>query len=232
MRPVDRGTIPLDALDNPKVFTEYADARADLFDRIGRYCSFCERPILSGLAIEHVLPKSLPQFKRLECEWSNFLLGCMNCNSTKGSRPSGRKQMLLPDQDNTFRAIAYSVGGRVSPSPTLSLGLKRKAKLLIRVVGLDRLPTNDPQAKDLRWNDRREAWDKATRYRAKYVNGGIAVETIVELCKNGGHWSIWMTVFDGIKEVRLALIEAFSGTLQAKCFDANGESIARPGGQL
>jgi len=232
MRPVERGAVPSDAAGNPKVFAEYADARSDLFDRLGRYCSFCERPILSGLAVEHVLPKNLPHFEHLEREWTNFLLGCMNCNSTKGVRPTGRKQMLLPDQDNTYRAFIYSVGGLVLPSPRLSPGLKRKATLLIQMVGLDRLPTNDSQAKDLRWNDRREAWDKATRYRANYVKGGIEVQTIVDLCVEGGHWSIWMTVFAGIKDFRLALIAAFPGTQQAMCFDLNGESIARPGGQV
>jgi hypothetical protein len=49
MRPVDRGAVPNDAVGQPKIFAAYADARADLYDRIGRYCSFCERPIKAGM---------------------------------------------------------------------------------------------------------------------------------------------------------------------------------------
>jgi uncharacterized protein (TIGR02646 family) len=230
MRPVDRGPIPNDPDGNPKVFAEYADARADLFLRIGRYCSFCERPIKAGLAVEHVHHKDA--YPDLERVWNNFLLACVNCNATKGTREVRRKQLVFPDQDNTFRALAYSVGGRVSPNPTLTPTLKGKATRLIKLVGLQRAPTKDPQAKDLRWNDRREAWDKAVRYRTKYEQGGIAVETLVDLCMSDGHWSIWMTVFDRITDIRLALIAAFPGIRSANCFDAFGNPVVRPNGQV
>jgi hypothetical protein len=95
---------------------------------------------------------------------------------------------------------------------------------------LDKEPLNDPQAKDLRWNDRREAWDKATRYRTKYQNGTIGTDEIVDLCKADGHWSIWMTLFEGIPVVRVALIAAYPGTPSA-CFK-DGDPISRPGGQI
>jgi hypothetical protein len=138
--------------------------------------------------------------------------------------------MLLPDQDNTYRGLGYTVGGKVSPEVTLRPSQKAKATRLIRLVGLDKLPTDDPQAKDLRWNDRREAWDKATRYLGKYQAGRIGVDDVVELCRADGHWSIWMTVFRGVSAVRLALIRETAGT--AACFDANGYPVARFGGQL
>jgi hypothetical protein len=64
------------------------------------------------------------------------------------------------------------------------------------------------------------------------LNGGIPAETIVDICVEGGHWSIWMTVFAGIREIRVALIAAFPGTRQAMCFDSNGDSVPRPGGQI
>ena len=54
MRPVERGGVPTTAAGTPKVYAEYADARGDLYARIGRYCSFCERPIKAGLAVEHI----------------------------------------------------------------------------------------------------------------------------------------------------------------------------------
>jgi hypothetical protein len=46
-----------------------------------------------------------------------------------------------------------------------------------------------------------------------------------------GHWSIWMTVFETVKEIRLALIAAIPGTDTA-CFDADGNPVVRPGGQI
>ena len=49
----------------------------------------------------------------------------------------------------------------------------------------------------MRWNDPREAWDKATRYRTMYQQGVVTVDTIVDLCLADGHWSIWMNVFAG-----------------------------------
>jgi hypothetical protein len=52
----------------------------------------------------------------------------------------------------------------------------------------------------------------------------------MELCVADGHWSIWMTVFAGIVAVRLALIHALPGT--AACFDAQGDPVARAGGQI
>jgi uncharacterized protein (TIGR02646 family) len=222
MRPIERGAVPV-AGGIPKVFAQYADARGDLFVRLGRYCSFCERPIKAGLAVEHVFHKDA--YPHLECEWSNFLLACVNCNSTKGTKVFTRKQLFLPDQDNTFRALRYSPGGNVSPYPMLSSGQKGKATRLIRLVGLNKAPVNDPQVKDQRWNDRREAWDKATRYLTLYQLGRAAIEDIVELCQAVGHWSIWMTVFAGVRDVLLALIADVSGT--ADCFDEHGLPVVR-----
>jgi uncharacterized protein (TIGR02646 family) len=229
MRPVDRGAVPLDTVGNPKVYVEYADARGDLFARLGRYCSFCERSIKAGLAVEHVHHKH--GHPHLECEWTNFLLACVNCNSRKGTQVVRRKQVLLPDQDNTFMALTYSIGGRVLPHPSLSPPLKAKAMRLIRMVGLNSLPIDDVQARDMRWNDRREAWDKAVRYRTKYSAGLIDTASIVDLCLADGHWSIWMTVFDSIAEIRIALVAAVPG-MPAGCFDPSGNPTPRPGGQI
>jgi hypothetical protein len=104
------------------------------------------------------------------------------------------------------------------------------AERLIQLVGLNKTPLNDPEAKDLRWEDRREAWDKATRCLKKYQEETIDVEAVVDLCKGFGHWSIWMTVFSQVDEVRLALIDQFPGT--AACFDQSGNPTLRVGGHL
>jgi uncharacterized protein (TIGR02646 family) len=232
MRPVDRGSHPLAGAD-PKVFLEYADARGDLFDRLGRYCSFCERPIKAGLAVEHVLAKS--RRPKLERSWDNFLLACVNCNSTKGQKFVSRKTFFLPDQDNTFRAFRYESGGRMAVNPTLTAGDRKKAIGTIELVGLDKIPLHDPQAKDLRWNDRREAWDKAERYLVRLGQPGIdeptLVASIVDLCKADGHWSVWMTVFGSRTDVRRRLISEHHGTA-VDCFDPDGSPVPRPGGTL
>ena len=79
MRPINRG-------DAPQAFNDYKAAKPFLTDRLGTYCSFCERRIPTNLAVEHILPKDedLP-FADLRNEWTNFLLSCVNCNSSKGT---------------------------------------------------------------------------------------------------------------------------------------------------
>jgi uncharacterized protein (TIGR02646 family) len=132
MRPVDRGPLPTDGNGNSKVYAEHADARADLFGAMGRYCSFCERPIKAGLAVEHV--QCQKHFPQLEREWTNFLLACVNCNSTKGAKKISRKGIFLPDQDNTFLALTYSTGGKVRTTTSLTSPQKSKATKLIQLV--------------------------------------------------------------------------------------------------
>lgn len=52
MRPVERG-------DAPRIYRRYGDAIGDLEERLGTYCSYCERRLPVSLAVEHVVPKSL-----------------------------------------------------------------------------------------------------------------------------------------------------------------------------
>jgi predicted RNA-binding protein with PIN domain len=46
MRPVVRG-------ENTKIFKDYKDARRDLIEKLGEYCSYCEMRIPSSLDVEH-----------------------------------------------------------------------------------------------------------------------------------------------------------------------------------
>ncbi|TGG90120.1 MAG: HNH endonuclease [Aphanocapsa feldmannii 277cV] len=100
MRRVDRGPWPLDE-KNPekrKRFhpnKKYQEARADLFARLGDYCSYCER-CRSDLHVEHVIPRN--HREDLAGEWTNFLLGCKNCNGTKKDRNRSRNGYLWPDE--------------------------------------------------------------------------------------------------------------------------------------
>lgn len=52
MRPVERGSAP-------QAYTKYEDAIGDLEERLGIYCSYCERRLPVSLAVEHVVPKTL-----------------------------------------------------------------------------------------------------------------------------------------------------------------------------
>ena len=227
MRPVDKGL-------SPGTFTSYDQAKPTLTERIGDYCSYCERQIETNLAIEHVRPKSLDT--HLGLEWSNFLLGCANCNSSKGDSPVDIDDFLWPDTENTIRAFSYNEGGIVEPALGLSPELEAKAWASIRLTGLDKYPGNPnktPTKADQRWLRRLEALTKARRAR-NIVNGNDTPETrelAVEVCMGKGMLSIWYTVFEGDADMRRRLIEAFPGTAP-DCFDANADPVARPGGKL
>lgn len=153
MRPVDKGAAPTEA------FTRYADAAAPLIERLGRYCSYCERQIETHLAVEHVRPKL--KAPELSLSWSNFLLACSNCNSCKGTSAVVLSDYFWPDRDNTLRAYEYTNGGLVRPSAGLSEINRARAEASIALLGLDRYPgspAGGPTEHDLRWLRRREVW--------------------------------------------------------------------------
>lgn len=131
MRPIDRQAAP-------RVYARYEDALRDLADRIGEYCSYCERYIETHLAVEHIQPKS--RKKSLRTAWTNFLLACVNCNSCKGKRHVVLNRFFWPDVDNTLRCFAYVTGGRVVVTPGLGIPDTAKAQASIKLVGLDRDP--------------------------------------------------------------------------------------------
>ncbi|MCW1941660.1 HNH endonuclease [Bacillus anthracis] len=74
-------------------------------DRIGSYCSYCERSLGGNVAVEHIQPKSL--HKELALTWDNFLLACVNCNSIKSNQSINLEEYLWPDKDNTLLAFHY-----------------------------------------------------------------------------------------------------------------------------
>lgn len=227
MRPVDKGPAP-------DTFTSYGQAKQPLLNRLGDYCSYCERQIETNLAIEHVQPKSLEP--GLELEWSNFLLGCNNCNSSKSNTPVDLDDFLWPDTDNTLRAFIVKEGGIVEPAAGLPPQLEDKARATIHLVGLDKYPTNpgrEPTEADRRWLRRIQALEKAAYARAylQRIDDEEARTLIVRWAQDAGMFSIWYAVFAGDSDMRRRLIDAFDGTAP-NCFDANANPIARPGGQL
>lgn len=133
MRPVNKG-------HKDTVYNPYNKAKRDLFEAIGPYCSYCERKIELGGAIEHVQPKSRVEEK--ECIWDNFLLGCVNCNSTKGDtdiNDATINDYAWPDIDDTYHLIKYDpITCLPSPADELSDNDRKRISKLIKLVGLDK----------------------------------------------------------------------------------------------
>lgn len=229
MRPVERGAAP-------RVYANYQDAGPDLQGRLGDYCSYCERQIETNLAVEHVQPKDLQP--ALRNTWTNFLLGCVHCNSSKGVQPVSVPDFLWPDLDNTLRAFEYGPGGLVKSSAILEPAIRAKANALIQLTGLDKDPGNPtpgkrPTESDKRWLKRKEAWQKAERCREILAMQDTPEtrELIVEVAKGKGMFSIYWVQFAHDAEMRRRLREAFVGTANT-CFDPIENVHPRPGGQV
>ena len=202
--------------------------------RLGDYCSYCERRIETNLAVEHIQPKSV--VAALITDWTNFLLACVNCNSTKGDMPINLADYFWPDADNTLRAFEYLAGGLIGPRPGLLPAKAMKATATLTLTGLDRYPgspVQEPTTSDQRWLRRRQAWEKA-KWCRDLLTTQDTVEVrklIVEVATGRGQFSIWWTVFAGDVDMRRRLREAFIGT-HAESFDADENPVPRVGGQL
>lgn len=222
MRPVRRGASPFST-----VLGDYEEAKPHLVARMGRYCSYCERPIHTMLAVEHIQPKSVPAYRNLIGSWENFLLACANCNSCKKDRNVVLANLLLPDRDNTFAAFCYSADGNVIPAPHLSATVAPMASKTLEVTGLDKKihTTQDENGKQValdRISQRMEAWATAEESRTDIVadpSNGTVRRCVIKLAEAIGFFSIWMTVFAADSEMRNRLIDAFAGTRGSGCFD-------------
>ena len=227
MRPVTRG-------DAKNTYAKYQDAIGDLEERLGRYCSYCERRFPSSLAVEHIVPKSKNQ--DLELTWSNFLIGCTNCNSVKGAKPTNDNDFLWPDRDNTLLALSYT-SGFVEVRQGLSAKSRTQATNTIELVGLERHPgqpaAKRPRKRDKRYMDREEAWKLATLKREALEKADTVQlrEAIADLAKFQGFFSVWMDVFINDEDMRRRIVDAYVGTA-ADCFDKHWVAISRPGGHL
>ncbi len=235
MRPVKRGASPIG-----NDFNDYADAKVYLVSRIGsgwygqtqvaNYCSYCERPISTNLAVEHIQPKGLTvgliqPYAHLKGKWENFLLACVNCNSTKGDEDVLLSDLLLPDRDNTFIAFNYDQDGIVSialTGPSAPL-----AEKTLSITGLDKAATQslDDNQRAIaleRVGQRMNAW-----LLARSAKEDVDAEPHNQRIRNGavrtalahGFFSIWMKVFENDSDMRGRLISAFRGTQDSGCFD-------------
>lgn len=215
-----------------EIYNPYADAKAPLAMNIGEYCSYCERPVSGeALHVEHVQAKALPQYVELQYNWSNFLLACQRCNGmdNKGNQDVIYAHIHLPHLNNTLMSIQYGMGGFIRIHQNLVVGTieYQKAKRLIELVGLDKRPGHaDYLPNDKRWLKRDKVWQLAKKYEQKLQNENIDIDTIIDLAKANGFFSIWFSVFDSHIAVKSALIHAFEGTA-VDCFDNNCFAILR-----
>lgn len=227
MRPVDKWDPTLMLI--PEEYNPYQDAKPYLCANLDYMCSYCEKTFKDerDLHVEHIQPKRYIDstgkaiYANLISKWSNFLLACATCNGTdnKGCKNIVYGTCHLPHLNNTFLSLEYKTGGVVRVNPALKGVSATNAQALLELVGLQKTPTTS-SPKDNRWRIRLEVWNKSMRYRQKYEEGKVDIDTIIDLVRGYGCWSIWFTVFVGCDEVRKALITSFRGT-SASCFDSN-----------
>jgi uncharacterized protein (TIGR02646 family) len=232
MRPVRRGPSP-----RANDFNPYDDAQPFLIARLGSYCSYCERRIATRLAVEHIQPKGLPAYAHLIGRWDNYLLGCVNCNSTKGNKNVVLSDVFLPDRDNTFAAFTYLPDGKVTPSQAvIDAGLDVMARRTLALTGLDKpislaLDENGKQVAIDRMSQRMEVWAIAREAKAD-VDANAGNEAVkrcaVRAAQGHGFFSIWMTVFQGDADMCNRLIDAFEGTRASGCFKPGTAGVVTP----
>jgi len=223
MRPVRKGVCPSKA-----GYLKYEQAWPDLVSRLGRYCSYCERRINTQLAVEHEQPKKGEYgHPELETAWDNFLLACVNCNSTKKDKRVEFSELLFPDRDNTFAAYVYLQNGLIEVASQLQLKQRGQAQATLELMGLEKplTPVKDTNGQAVAWDrisQRMEAWgiaqDSLDDLMAEPDSLGLRCSIVRNACSEG-FFSIWMTVFSHDVDMRQRLIDAFSGTRESGCFD-------------
>lgn len=215
MRPVNKGK-------KEKKYAPYSTARHDLYDAIGRYCSYCERRLIFSGAIEHVRPKSIDPDKE-HC-WDNFLLACVNCNSCKNNKPvddTNIANYLWPDKDDTYHNIEYdSMTGM--PKGVPGSASQDKADALLKLVGLDKAEANVgtqeyEKCSDTRVSDRLECIQLANKYLNDYRSATssqqqIMLPCIIDIIKHTGFWSIWMHAFECEPTLKDMMLNLLPGT--------------------
>lgn len=200
MRPVQRP-----AYTGP-VVTRYQAYLEPLVEALGPYCSYCE--ILDKLDVEHVVPTSHSPDQKLN--WDNLLLGCPRCNRDfKNNDNESRDGHLWPDLDDTFHAFTYFPDGRVKVAEGLEEQTKTKAQALITLICLD----DSAQPHPARNLARRTAFRVASHAKRRYIDGHQTLDEVLVQAEQG-YWSVWMTVFRDLPEVRRRLLEhpSYPGT--------------------
>lgn len=226
MRPVEKG-------EAPRIYTDYGQARHDLADIIGYYCSYCEMRVFNSIEVEHILPQNQGG---APLDWSNFLLSCKYCNTIKSDHNDNLENFLWPDIDNTDLAFHYSEGFVIQPISSISPENIQLSQNAIDLMGLDRIPgsINEPTKADTRWRAREAAWSSA---KISYHNWSILpikemAQQIAITALLAGNYSIWMEIFKDIDEVLIEIDNLYRTKGLYKEFDNTNERLIREGGRL
>ncbi len=222
MRPVRRGASP-----ESDTLADDRETRLSLLDRLGSYCSFCERKVSFHLVVHGLAPSTSKDDAQPPVQWENLFLACDRCRSERGGGRVDFSRFLLPDRDNTFVAFTYTKDGAIRVDAALVSKLREAAENTLTSAGLDRNASQLEQA-----NERYVAWDLAaermeTRLLAVEAKNDVdaapdndAVKRwVVRNALEKGFFSIWMAVFEEDLDMRRRLISAFRGTADSECFD-------------
>lgn len=234
MRPIRRGASPRSG-----DYANYRHAKPDLIGRLGSFCSYCERRIIpAGLAVEHIQPKG--RYPDLIGRWDNFLLACANCNSSKRDKEFVLAEVLLPGCDNTSSAYVYNEAGELAVSPLLEPSQQNQACATLALVGLQRSAPGIVDANGRyipldRKRQRLEAWliaMQALELRSQFPDLELVAQNVVNNALANGFFSVWMEVFRADSAIRNQLIDAFAGTRESGCFDAQTSAPVTPAPNL
>jgi uncharacterized protein (TIGR02646 family) len=224
MRPVNKGTHPKKShRQGLKKFNDPSNAKNDLVERLGPYCSYCEQQYSkSALDVEHVLPKEEGMYPEMVSAWENFLLSCNVCNSRKNSYvqscpeyqnpDTGRRlihhfeldDFLWPHLDNTFEAFDYFEDGRVELKGLDEQTVERAANTLrmLKLGNEENVTANGddillvpPPSESRAW--RCYIWRTAQEAVEALIeyNDERAFKNALKSALALGGWSIWIKVF-------------------------------------
>lgn len=213
MRPVKKGR-PF------KVYKKYGDAKPDLYKRLGLQCCYCEQHTkMENIAVEHIFPKD----EHTECRllWSNFLLSCTLCNSTKGVIDifyNNVSDYIFPDRDDTYRGIIYPKEIGYQPAANLQHIDYQRAQNTINLYG--RTNPHPTPKHVLMVIERASRWkkegDAAEEQRNFYLslNDEMRIKYLRQIKKNASDncWSIWMNAFEDISAVKETILYALPNT--------------------
>lgn len=224
MRPIDKGAAP-------RAYTAYGQARHDLAERIGYYCSYCEMKVFNSIEVEHILPQNQGG---AVLDWDNFLLSCKFCNTIKSDHNSNTTDYFWPDKDNTDLAFVYSEADVIKPAALPTQQLIDKATATINLMGLDRFKggVNQPTFSDTRWRSREEVWTFAKKEFLNWKEAPIIqmARSIANASLLAGHYSIWMKIFETEQLVLDEIDQIYRTKNLFKVCEANGQRVVRQGG--
>lgn len=184
------------------------------------------------LAVEHI--KARKDYPRLAHSWTNFLLACTSCNSSKTSNKLAvpyRQHYYWPHLNNTLLAFVSPLAGPyaqlVVPRAGLSPSQQSRAAATIALYGLDKRTTATGDS-DNRYLERQKATKMAIDRFLEYQDGKATIGAIVDMAQTTGFLSVWLAVFDSIAPIRLALLNAPDYKINvAAWFDADLNPIPR-----